>query len=92
MVKIACDELKLSHIVDCQNDVSYVAGRDKDRRLRLFLVFNGKASIYVRNGRTDRWEIMDDYRGTSLRQSIQAARNEGIPTYRFNGSYQSFVG
>ena len=91
MVRIL-DNIKLSHIVECQNDVSYVAGRDKERHLRLFLVFKGKGDVYVRNGRADRWEIVDGFHGISLRESIDLARSKGIPTYRFNGSYQSFTG
>lgn len=91
MVRIVCDELKLDHIIECQNDVSYVAGRDKDNRVRVFLVFNGKGSVYVRNGKAARWEIVDGSRGSELRQSIQSARAGGVSTYRFNGSYQSFT-
>ena len=91
MVRIA-DELKLSHIVECHNDVSYVAGRDNHSKLRLFLVFNGKGSVYVRNGKSERWEVVDEYHGNSLRQAINTARSVGIATYRYNGTYQSFMG
>ena len=89
MVKINYAELRFDHVVVFkQDDTIFACSRENGKgKLRIFLAFgNGKGRVYTRNGQTESWEILESPDAETVRQQIRQATNEGIATYRLNGS------
>ncbi len=77
------DKYEFQHLIDYPNcDCVYCSTRDKSTgRARLFLVFNERRRIYVRNGVKNSWEELTDegsYNTVRVRFN-EAVVNDRIP-------------
>ena len=94
MVNINYAELRFDHAVIFSNeDTVFVAARENgSARTRIFLIFKGDR-VYTRNGAASSWEILteEDTRNT-LDCVYRAINEEGLPTYKLNGSSRTVTG
>lgn len=91
MVKINYTELRIDHIVVFKKDTVFVCCKENGcARIRLFLAF-GNGHVYTRNGRTEKWEALEDHEAKNIHNLIYQGISEGVAVYQFNGSLHAIT-
>ena len=85
---IKFEELDLEHIVEFTKDSTiFVAAREGNGHIRLFLIHSSTGNVYCRNGTVDSWtEIYGRDRDSVVARFIAARNGRSVPRYTINGS------
>lgn len=85
---IKFDELDLEHIVEFTKDSTvFVAAREDNGHIRLFLIHAATGNVYARNGSVESWtELYGRDRDSVIARFIAARNGRLVPHYRINGS------
>ncbi len=88
---IKFEELDLEHIVEFTKDSTiFVAAREGNGHIRLFLIHSSTGNVYARNGTVESWNELFGRDRDSIIARFVAARNGGaVPHYRINGYHDS---
>ena len=91
--KIDFETLQLGHLVLFQHEETvFACGREGDGKTRIFLAFGDReGAVYARNGRAESWRRLEENEAIQVREHIELAQIENIPTYIINGSSKEFA-